>query len=122
MQEFLNRSPEYRWGIISNGLHLRLLRDNASLRRAAYVEFDLEAMMTGELYAEFSLLWLVCHQSRLEILGGSRGLGVEDGEYRTKRVILEMYDEMAAAMAGGPPYQTRLDPPPADPRVAHDPM
>ena len=43
------------------------------------------------------------------------------GEYRAKRVILEIYDEMAAAMAGGPPYQTRLDPPPADPRVAHPP-
>ena len=43
------------------------------------------------------------------------------GEYRTKRVILEMYDAMAAAMQGGVPYQTRLDPPPADPRVAHPP-
>ena len=41
------------------------------------------------------------------------------GEYRTKRVILEMYDAMAQAMAGGPPYQTRLNPPPADPRAAH---
>ena len=41
------------------------------------------------------------------------------GEYRTKRVILEIYDEMQRAMARGEPYQTRLDPPPADPRVAH---
>lgn len=41
------------------------------------------------------------------------------GEYRTQRVILEIYDEMAAAMQGGAPYQTRLDPPPADARVAH---
>jgi hypothetical protein len=40
-------------------------------------------------------------------------------EYRTKRVILEIYDEMAEAMRTGKPYQTRLDPPPADPRVAH---
>ncbi|MCB0159657.1 MAG: hypothetical protein KDD83_16100, partial [Caldilineaceae bacterium] len=66
MQEFLNRSRLYTWGMISNGLQLRILRDNASLRRAAYTEFDLESMMAGELYAEFSLLWLVCHQSRLE--------------------------------------------------------
>jgi len=43
------------------------------------------------------------------------------GEYRTKRVILEIYDEMAEAMRTGVPYQTRLDPPPADPRVAHQP-
>jgi hypothetical protein len=43
------------------------------------------------------------------------------GEYRTKRVILEIYDEMAQAARTGTPYQTRLDPPPADPRVAHPP-
>jgi hypothetical protein len=34
------------------------------------------------------------------------------GEYRTKRLILEIYDEMAGAMTTGQPYQTRLDPPP----------
>ncbi len=42
------------------------------------------------------------------------------GEYRTKRVILEIYDEMTEAIRTGKPYQTRLDPPPADPRVAHE--
>ena len=36
------------------------------------------------------------------------------GEYRTKRVILEIYDEMAAATAAGITYRTRLAPPPAD--------
>jgi hypothetical protein len=41
------------------------------------------------------------------------------GEYRTKRVILEIYDAMAEAARTGNPYHTRLDPPPADPRVAH---
>lgn len=41
------------------------------------------------------------------------------GEYRTKRVILEIYDAMAQAAATGVPYATRLDPPPADARVAH---
>jgi hypothetical protein len=41
------------------------------------------------------------------------------GEYRTKRVILEIYDAMAEAARTGKPYQTPLDPPPADPRVAH---
>ncbi|TVM03115.1 MAG: hypothetical protein CV087_06820 [Candidatus Brocadia sp. WS118] len=41
------------------------------------------------------------------------------GEYRTKRVILEIYDEIAEAMRSGTPYLMRLDPPSADPRVAH---
>ena len=43
------------------------------------------------------------------------------GEYRTKRVILEIYDEMRRAMETGVPYRTRLEPLPADPTVAHVP-
>jgi hypothetical protein len=43
------------------------------------------------------------------------------GEYRTKRLILEIFDEMQRAADTGVSYQTRLDPPPADPRVAHPP-
>jgi len=41
------------------------------------------------------------------------------GEYRTQRIILEIYDEMAEAMRTGIPYKTRLDPFPADPRCCH---
>ncbi len=75
LQEFLNRWDASLWGFASNGLRLRVLRDNASLTRAAYVEFDLEAMMAGELYSDFSLLWLVCHQSRVEL---GRGVDKDD--------------------------------------------
>ena len=35
------------------------------------------------------------------------------GEYRTKRVILEIYDALATAISTGEAYRTRLDPPPA---------
>ena len=45
---------------------LRVLRDNVTLTRQAYAQFDLEAMFTGEVYSDFVLLWLVCHQSRVE--------------------------------------------------------
>jgi hypothetical protein len=41
------------------------------------------------------------------------------GEYRTKRIILEIYKAMQHAIATGEPYRTLLNPPPADPRVAH---
>jgi hypothetical protein len=67
MQEFLNRSEDHLWGILSNGLKLRILRDNVSLTRAAYVEFDLQAMMDGVAYSDFFLLYLLCHQSRVEV-------------------------------------------------------
>jgi hypothetical protein len=33
------------------------------------------------------------------------------GEYRTKRIILDIYDAMQQAMETGTPYHTRLDPP-----------
>ena len=64
--EGTNRREESLWGFFSNGLVLRILRDNVSLSRQAYVEFDLEAMMEGEVYADFALLWMLCHQSRVE--------------------------------------------------------
>ena len=66
VQSALNASEAHLWGIVSNGLNLRLLRDNVALTRLAYVEFDLQAMFDGDLYSEFFVLWLVCHQSRFE--------------------------------------------------------
>ena len=66
MQVFLNLSDDHLWGFVSNGYKLRILRDNASLTRQAYLEFDLQTMMDGEFYSDFALLWLVCHQSRVE--------------------------------------------------------
>jgi Eco57I restriction-modification methylase len=66
VQELLNRSDDHLWAFVSNGLQLRILRDNVSFTRPAFVEFDLEAMMEGEVYSDFLLLWLLCHQSRVE--------------------------------------------------------
>jgi hypothetical protein len=43
------------------------------------------------------------------------------GEYLTRRIILEIYDEMRWAMESGAVYQTRLDPPPANGWVAPEP-
>ena len=43
------------------------------------------------------------------------------GDFRTKLMILDIYDRMQQTMDSGEPYQTLLDPPPADPRVAHPP-
>ncbi|MCF8111810.1 MAG: N-6 DNA methylase [Desulfobacteraceae bacterium] len=66
VQEFLNRSDDHLWGFLSNGLKLRILRDNASLSRQSFVEFDLETMCSGQIFSDFVLLWLLCHQSRVE--------------------------------------------------------
>src|SRR5579875_1925750 len=66
VQEVVNRAPQYLWGIVSNGCVLRLVRNNVSMTRQAYLEFDLEAMMEGEVYSDFVLFWLLCHESRFE--------------------------------------------------------
>ncbi|MCC6936572.1 MAG: hypothetical protein IT333_08680, partial [Thermomicrobiales bacterium] len=66
LQELLNRSDDRLWGFVTNGLRLRVLRDSARLTRQAFVEFDLQEMMNGEVYADFVLLWMLVHQSRIE--------------------------------------------------------
>ena len=66
VQEFLNESDEHLYGFVSNGLKFRILRDNASLVRAAYIEFDLETMMETKSYSDFYLFFLLTHQSRVE--------------------------------------------------------
>lgn len=64
LQSYLNET-DHLWGIVSNGRQLRILRDNASLTRPAYLEFDLEGMMEGGVFADFTLLWMVAHRTRL---------------------------------------------------------
>ena len=64
VQELLNIDQGSLWGLLSNGRALRLLRDSATLTGSAYVEFDLDTMFGGELFSDFVLLYLVCHESR----------------------------------------------------------
>ncbi|MGH3281304.1 MAG: Eco57I restriction-modification methylase domain-containing protein, partial [Trebonia sp.] len=69
MQEALNRDDIRLWGLLCNGTTLRLLRDSASLVSAAYVEFDLNAIFEGELFSDFVLLYLACHETRFAVHG-----------------------------------------------------
>lgn len=66
LQELLNREQRFTWGFVCNGRELRVLRDHHSLTRQAYVAFDLEKILGEERFDEFFLLWLVCHQSRVD--------------------------------------------------------
>lgn len=43
------------------------------------------------------------------------------GHYRTQQTILQIYDALGEAMQSGVPYQTLLNPPPADPACCHPP-
>jgi len=64
LQDYLNAAEPALWGFASNGLVLRLARDNASLTRPAWIEADLERIFREERFADFSLLWLMIHASR----------------------------------------------------------
>lgn len=64
LQEVLNASGTALWGLASDGLVLRIGRDNASLTRPAWIEADLARIFAEDLYPDFAALWLVAHESR----------------------------------------------------------
>jgi hypothetical protein len=64
VQEYLNRT-EHVWGIVTNGLTLRLLRDSTLVRRQAYIEFDLQAIFEDQRFHDFAALYRLIHRSRL---------------------------------------------------------
>jgi len=64
LQEYLNASDDSLWGIASNGVRLRIGRDNTSLTRPAWIEADLERIFDEDRFADFSVLWLIVHATR----------------------------------------------------------
>lgn len=64
VQEFLNRT-ERLWGLVTNGLTLRLLRESTSIRRQAYVEFDLAQILEEKRFNDFAVLYRLLHRTRL---------------------------------------------------------
>ena len=64
LQDWLNAAEGALWGLCANGFHIRLVRDNASLTRPAYIEADLRRIFEGDDFANFAALWLLCHASR----------------------------------------------------------
>src|ERR1019366_2983719 len=64
VQDFLNNGEQVLWGIVTNGLGLRILRDSSRTARPTYLEFDLESILEGNRFNEFALLYRLCHRSR----------------------------------------------------------
>ena len=64
LQEWLNAATDAAWGIACDGSSLRLMRDNASMTRPAWIEANLARMFDEALFADFSALWLLVHASR----------------------------------------------------------
>lgn len=64
IQDWLNRNERSLWGFCTDGSRLRLLRDNSSLTRPAFVEVNLAEIFEGENFADFAAVWLLFHASR----------------------------------------------------------
>lgn len=69
LQDHLNEHDETLWGLVTNGTLIRLMRDNASLTRPAYIEADLSQIFTNEDAASFAVLWLLIHRTRFGVEG-----------------------------------------------------
>ena len=72
LQDYLNASDTSLWGLVTNGTVLRLMRDNASLTRPAYIEADLAQIFANEDTASFAVLWLLIHRTRFGVAGAPR--------------------------------------------------
>ncbi|RWN51502.1 N-6 DNA methylase [Mesorhizobium sp.] len=64
LQEYLNSMEDACWGLASDGVSLRLLRDNISLTRPAWIEANFAKIFSEGLFSDFSVLWMLIHQSR----------------------------------------------------------
>src|SRR5262249_24744446 len=64
LQDYLNDSDQALWGLVTNGAVIRLMRDNASFTRPAYIEADLAQIFTNEDAASFAVLWSLIHRTR----------------------------------------------------------
>jgi hypothetical protein len=133
LQELLNRDDARLWAILSNGSTLRLLRDSAALVGTAYVEFDLAAIFDGELFSDFVLLYLVCHQTRFAehedggpqscYLEQWRGFAADQGERALDQLRVGVERAIAVlgtgfiSHQGNPQLRARLDPDKADLRL-----
>lgn len=69
LQDYLNDNDGALWGLATNGAVIRLMRDNASRTRPAYIEADLASIFTSEDAASFAVLWSLIHRTRFGVAG-----------------------------------------------------
>lgn len=71
LQDWLNANSDVAWGLVFVGDRVRLLRDNASFTRPAFIEADLGAIFRDEMFADFTAMWLLIHATRF---GGEKAV------------------------------------------------
>ncbi len=65
LQLYLKLDKSYmKWGIVTNGLQIRLLRDFFHTHTRGYVEFDMESIFYERNFTDFRTLYRLIHASR----------------------------------------------------------
>ena len=109
LQDYLNDHDHALWGLVTNGAVIRLMRENPSLTRPAYIEADLSQIFANEDAASFALLWLLIHRSRFGVAGAPatdcalerwRDAGAREGEAARNR-LAEQVEAALKALGSG---------------------
>jgi len=122
LQDWLNANPDFLWGLVFAGDRVRLMRDNASLTRPAWIEADLGAIFRDEMFADFAALWLLIHASRFGAEGAAasdcalerwREAGMRAGTSARERLRVNVEEALMALGQGildaNPAMRERLD-------------
>lgn len=80
MQQFLN-SGEERWGIVTNGKLVRLVKEHHLSYTKGYVEFNLAGILESRNYKEFKVFYRLLHASRFKTEGENDNLTLMDKIY-----------------------------------------
>jgi hypothetical protein len=122
LQDWLNANPDFYWGLVFAGDRVRLMRDNASLTRPAWIEIDLGAIFRDDMYADFTAVWLLIHASRFGVEGAAasdcalekwREAGTRAGTAARERLRDNVTEALMALgqgfLDGTPALRQRLD-------------
>ncbi|MFO8145171.1 MAG: hypothetical protein R6T89_05545, partial [Candidatus Syntrophosphaera sp.] len=64
LQRYLNFEDDYDWGLLTDGVYLRVLRDYHHTHSRGYLEFDLQHIFESRDFEAFRALYRMAHASR----------------------------------------------------------
>ncbi|MCJ7430179.1 N-6 DNA methylase [Candidatus Bathyarchaeota archaeon] len=64
LQAYLNVNKSSKWGIVTNGILLRILREYYHTTTKGYVEFDIENIFRERSFTDFRAMYRMAHASR----------------------------------------------------------
>ncbi len=103
------KSVESVWRLVTDGAVVRLVRQNESLTRPAYIDADLVQIFENEDIASFSVFWLLIHRTRFGhstdtpsecTLERWREKGISEGEVARDRLAGQVKESLKILGSG----------------------